>query len=401
MSSGDAGHSAALNNAGEGTPGTYLPFMHDINQAEAWIHNAISIFTPSAKSIVQAYYGTPARYSYYNGCSTGGAQGFALAQFHPALFDGIYAGSPGNYYAHLALSFLWNYVKTQGSGYMPQKTLTAITDAVIAQCDALDGVTDGMLENPLNCPFNISTLACTSTNDHATCLTAAQLAGAKDIYRGPSSTTNGARLYPGFSFGTESSWLSQETLLARSFSIPILQNMVYNNLDYDYMTFDFDKDVPTLDSKAGQYIDEVTTDLSSFKNGGGKMLVTQGWADPLNAATWPIQHLQDLQLMMGGDTLVSDFFRVFMVPGGGHCGASTFYRNSPGGYEVQEALIAWVEKGEAPVSVLTVGTATNSTSQRILCPWPQTATYIGGNIETASSYVCGLKNSGSVPNKSI
>lgn len=111
--SGDSGHLAADNNGGTGAPGVYLPYLHDVNQVRAWIHNAISILYQPSKSLVHQYYGSPARYSYYVGCSTGGAQGFALAQFHPELFDGIYAGSPGNWYSHLALSFLWNDLKTQ------------------------------------------------------------------------------------------------------------------------------------------------------------------------------------------------------------------------------------------------------------------------------------------------
>jgi len=113
MYTGDSGHLASLNNGGSGAPNTYLPYLHNHDEVEAWIHNAISIFTPLAKSLVALYYGQEARYSYYSGCSTGGAQGFALAQYHPELFDGIVAGSPGNWYSHLALSFLWNGLKAQ------------------------------------------------------------------------------------------------------------------------------------------------------------------------------------------------------------------------------------------------------------------------------------------------
>jgi feruloyl esterase len=251
--------------------------MHDLNQVEAWIHNAISIFTIPAKSIVGQYYGAPARYSYYDGCSTGGAQGFALAQFHPELFDGIYAGSPGNWYSHLALSFLWNAVKTQGSANIPQTTLNVVTAAVLEECDALDGVKDNMLENPLKCKFDINTLACnSSTTNASTCLTEAQLEAAKAIYAGPTSSTNRSELYPGFSVGSEASWLSQEGPLADAFSIPILQNMVFSNLSYDFLDFNWGSDVAALDEKVGQYIDEISTDLSAFKNRGSKMLVTQG-----------------------------------------------------------------------------------------------------------------------------
>lgn len=115
VAGGDSGHLAALNNAGNGAPGVYLPYMHNQEQVKAWIHNSIAILTPAAKKITAAFYGKVPKHSYYEGCSTGGAQGFALAQFHPGLFDGIVAGSPGNWYSHLALSFLWNSQITQVS----------------------------------------------------------------------------------------------------------------------------------------------------------------------------------------------------------------------------------------------------------------------------------------------
>lgn len=108
VAGGDSGHRAAENNDGEGEAGVYIPYLHDQDQILAWIHNSISYFTPPAKTIVEAYYTIAPQYSYYKGCSTGGAQGFALAQYHPELFDGIVAGCPGNWYSHLTLSFLWN-----------------------------------------------------------------------------------------------------------------------------------------------------------------------------------------------------------------------------------------------------------------------------------------------------
>jgi feruloyl esterase len=281
--SGDGGHLAALNNNGNGAPGVYFPFLHDLNQVEGWIHNGISIFTGPAKAIIESYYGAPVRYSYYDGCSTGGAQGFALAQFHPDLFDGIYAGSPGSWYSHLSLSFLWNGIKTLNASQIPQTTLDAITAAVLDQCDTLDGVEDRMLENPLLCNFDIDTMSCNSPTANASaCLTAAQLTAAKEIYAGPTSAINGAEIYPGFTVGSETSWFDQEGIsasLASAFSIPILQNIVFDNLNYDPLDFNFGTDVTSVDEKVGQYIDEITTDLSVFRNAGGKLIVTQGNKD--------------------------------------------------------------------------------------------------------------------------
>lgn len=115
VSGGDSGHRASENNGGGGEPGVYIPYLHDKEQVTAWIHDAISLFTPASKALTAAYYGDQASYSFYDGCSTGGAQGMALAQYHPDLFDGINAGCPGNWYSHLALSFLWNAQHTMVS----------------------------------------------------------------------------------------------------------------------------------------------------------------------------------------------------------------------------------------------------------------------------------------------
>lgn len=113
VAGGDSGHRAAANDNGTAAPGVYLPFLHSVNQTLAWTHDSIAYFTPSAQSLVENYYGQKPSFSYYKGCSTGGAQGFALAQFYPGMFDGIIAASPGNWYSHLMLSFLWGYFVNQ------------------------------------------------------------------------------------------------------------------------------------------------------------------------------------------------------------------------------------------------------------------------------------------------
>lgn len=250
--------------------------MHDLDQVEAWIHNAISLFTPSAREIIKAFYGSPAKYSYYNGCSTGGAQGFALAQYHPNLFDGIYAGSPGNRYSRLMVSFMWNGIKTQGSSIIPTASLAAITAAVLAECDTIDGVADGMLEDPLKCPFDINTLSCANSNA-STCLTAAQLAAAKAIYAGPSSSIDGSSLYPGYAPSSESQWGQQQGGgLAKQYAQPLMANLVFNNQSWNYFDFNFGSDVETVRDKAGRYIDEIGPDFSAFEEFGGKMIATQG-----------------------------------------------------------------------------------------------------------------------------
>ena len=166
------------------------------------------------------------------------------------------------------------------------------------------------------CHFEIETLACNSGGgDNSFCLTAAQLEEVKKIYSGPHNARSGPSLYPGFSLGSETEWIMQETVLADAFTIPILQNLVFDDLDYNASTFNWASDVNAVNMKAGTLIDEISPDLSSFRNRGGKMIVTQGWTDPYNAALWPIQHREQLQQAMGGERSVDQWFLLFMVPG--------------------------------------------------------------------------------------
>ncbi|KAF2083899.1 tannase and feruloyl esterase [Saccharata proteae CBS 121410] len=396
VSASTSGHLASANNNGVGAPGVYLPYLHDRSQTLAWIHDSIALFTPAAKKIVALGYGREAGWSYYYGCSTGGAQGFAVAQLWEGqeeegegiLFDGVYAGSPGFWYSHLALSFLWDAQKTEGDAYLDQDALELITSSVLDVCDGLDGVYDRLLENPLLCDFDIDVLACgVIETGNSTCLTAAQIAAAKAIYAGPKDNRTGAEVYPGFAVGSEVEWASgQEGTLADEFSIPILQNLVYDDLDYDASTFNWGSDIDTVDERAGVLIDETSTDLWNFKKTGAKMLVHQGWADPYNAADLPIQYLNRLNETFGTET--EDFFNLFMVPGGGHCGAAPHYPSVPATYGFLDALVLWVEQGQRPQEILSTNAPDGSNRTRKLCPWPKTASYVGGDVDVWTSYEC-------------
>ena len=228
---------------------------------------------------------------------------------------------------------------------MTQAILNFTTKGVLDVCDKIDGVADRLIENPLQCNFDINQLACTDSDTalssdkdkEVSCLTPAQLAAAKAIYAGPVRADNSQQIYPGFSLGSEIEWLLQEGILTDAFSIPILQNLVYDNLNYDSNTFNWASDVDDVDRKAGSLIDETNPDLSAFRDCGGKLITTQGWADPYKAAMWPIEHLQQIQSFFGGD--VSDLINVFMVPGGGHCGSAEYYPQAPRVYHVVKPLV--------------------------------------------------------------
>ncbi|KAJ5812491.1 hypothetical protein N7474_008792 [Penicillium riverlandense] len=384
----DSGHSlAASGNT------TYAPFLADKAEVKAWIHNSIAMITEITRYLTTKYYAQSPKFSYYYGCSTGGGQGYALAQYHPELFDGIYAGSPGNWYSHLILSFLWNGLHTQGSGYMSQDVLNFITKSVLSACDSLDGVVDGLIENPLRCDYNVTQLKCTSgqspasANGTVVCLTSDQVQAALAIYAGPKNVVTGDEVYPGMSMGSENGWLYQETTLYETYSALILKELVFDNLSYNVSNFNWGTDVFEVDKIASPLIDEISSDLSKFRNHGGKLITTQGWADQFNAALWPIQHLKQIQATMG-KVNVADFIEVFMVPGAGHCGANPEYPHVPGTYKILDVLIPWVEQGIRPTQMLSTTPLDGTNTTRKLCPWPENARYVQGDIDDWTSYIC-------------
>ena len=224
------------------------------------------MFTVPAKAITATFFRNPPQKSYFSGCSTGGAQGYALAQYHPEIFDGIVAGSAGNWYSHLILSFLWNGLHAQKPGaFLAQDVLTFARDAALEKCDDIDGVKDGVIDDPSKCDFEITSLLCRTgqaqvENNRTTCLNQTQLATFEAFYAGP-----GADIYPGFAKGSESEWLLLEESLYTAYAVPILQNLVFKNLSYDYTTFDFENDVKIVDKVAGPLITATSPRLDTFR----------------------------------------------------------------------------------------------------------------------------------------
>ncbi|KAL2864390.1 tannase and feruloyl esterase-domain-containing protein [Aspergillus lucknowensis] len=384
----DSGHHVRENGNEDG----YAPFMDDVAKVKAWIHDSIALTTRVARdAVTTAYYSHPPAYSYYYGCSTGGGQGYSLAEFYPDLFDGIYASGPGNYYSHLILSFLWNTQKTNTTGFMTQDLLTFITEAALDNCDALDGVKDRVIENPFNCLFDVQELECTPESDHnaTLCLTTPQVAAARQIYSGAFDARNGFQVYPGFEFGSEVGWLEQQGTLFNTYGAPILRQLAFDDPSYDAVrNFHWRDDLHAVDALASPLIDGISTNLTEFHGRGGKFITAQGWADPINAAKWPVNHLQDIQAVMG-EGVVNEFMRLFMVPGGGHCGTNPAYPQVPATYHILDALVEWVENETVPDDgVLSSEPPDGSGTTRRLCPWPKQAVLVGDDQNDWGSYEC-------------
>lgn len=177
-------------------------------------------------------------------------------------------------------------MRSQAStAFLDQDALNFITNAAVAQCDEIDGVKDGVIGDPRKCPFSITSLECADNQanivDNSTaCLTSDQVANVEKFYSGPKDSRTGASVYPRFAVGSETEWIPQETILYLDYGVPILQNLVFKNLNYDYTKFNWGSDVDAVDQTATPLISEISPNLQAFRDRGGKLMVTQGIFSP-------------------------------------------------------------------------------------------------------------------------
>lgn len=344
-------------------------------------YRAVHEMTVQSKAIINRFYNRPATLSYWNGCSTGGRQGLMAAQKYPGDFDAIIAGAPANYQTHLHawdLSVSVPIARTPGAA-LPAPKLQLLNRAVVNACDALDGVRDGLLNDPRACTFDVATLQC-KAGDGDDCLTAAQVETAKRIYA-PARTSSGQVVFPGKAFGSELGWAQNQTvsqLPAGSFVV------AYNDAKWDPMTFDLDRDLKVVDEKVGTIINAVDPDLSAFKARGGKVLMYHGWNDTAISPGNAIDYYTSVLQKMGGRQ--DDFIRLFMAPGMNHCGGGA----GPNQVNWMAALERWREAKEAPARIDASRVTNNRVDMtRPLCPYPQVAVYTGtGSTNDAENFVC-------------
>jgi feruloyl esterase len=350
---------------------------------------AIHLMTVEAKGLIAAYYGAPAKFAYWNGCSEGGGQGLSEAQRFPDDYDGILSGAPANYFVHLQIGGNWisQAIHEDPATMIASAKLPAITAAVLAECDMLDGVKDGVLEDPRQCHFNPETLLC-KDNENASCLTAAQITGLKKVYDGAKNPRTGQQIFPGYMRGGETGWgmwIAGTQVPPGDFQHGImynsLANLVFDARQWDWRTFDFDKDVALADEKAGGAINQIDPDLSRFKKHGGKLLQYHGWNDPAVSPLNSVDYFESVQGKMG-DT--SDFYRLFMIPGLEHCGGGP----GTGNFDHMQVIVKWVEAGVAPERIV----ASRPGRTHPLCAYPKMAKYAGaGSMDDAANYTCAAK----------
>ena len=401
----DTGHAAEGTNAAWalGHPEKIIDFAY----------RAIHEMTVVGKATTKAFYGDGAKHAYFANCSNGGRQALMEAQRYPEDYDGILAGAPANYWTHLLASALYDAQTTTSdpASYIPTNKIPTIAKAVNESCDAKDGVTDGVLNDPRRCHLNPATLLCKAA-DSDTCLAQPQVTALKKLYAG-AHDSKGREIFPGFLPGGEDGqggwplWITGAEpgkSLLFAFGGGFFSNMVYNKSDWDYKKADLDEAVAAADKKFANVLNATETNLKSFASRGGKLIIYHGWNDAAISALNSIKYLESVETKMGKADADS-FLRLFMVPGMQHCGGGpgpdVFGQNgmSPQNdaqHNIYLALEQWVEKGAAPSTVVAAkltaaGPAAAVKETRPLCAYPQVAKYKGtGDTNDAANFACGM-----------
>ncbi len=358
-----------------------------------------------AKAVVKAFYGRPHERAYMVGCSSGGYEGLMEAQRFPADYDGIVAGAPANNWTRLMAGDLDAVlaVAKDSASNLPQSALELLNSAVIKACDAIDGIVDGVLDDPRKCTFDPVALQCAANQAPGTCLTPSQVEAARRVYRGLKDPTTGKQLYPGLAVGSELLWPNRNP--ANPFAIPIAHYkwLVFADPNWDWRTFEFThrsgyEAFLKGESKFARLLNATNPNLREFRRRGGKLLQYHGWNDQLIAPQNSIDYYESVLSYFGGRRRdrsqalrdVQTFYRLYLAPGMAHCG------NGPGpnSFDMQKALEQWVENGIAPQAVV----ATHSTNgavvrSRPLCPYPSIAVFNGkGDPNDAANFACGDVN---------
>ncbi|HXW70156.1 MAG TPA: tannase/feruloyl esterase family alpha/beta hydrolase [Methylocella sp.] len=377
-------------------------------------YRAIHLMTLRGKEIAKAFYQKKAQTAYFFGCSEGGRNGLMEAQRFPEDYNGIIAGDAAFNRTHLHMGGvdLWQVTHATPGNFILPGQMTLINKAVLAQCVGQDGgvTTDQFLTDPRDCRFDPKALQCTSANLPPTCLTPGQVATMRNYYAGLFDPVTGELIYPGYERGNETDDISQGGLAYQErLPEPFYDGVFYwvfgsnfgiPSSPINYTNFDFHNDVDKVDDVLAEPLNAVSTDLSKFRERGGKLIMYHGWADTVipsqssinyfNALVRHDSHDEDgieqVRFEPNGDYKLrktQEYARLFMVPGMYHCSGGP----GPNLPEVDTlmALVNWVETGVAPEIII----ATNGVMSRPLCVFPKVAKYKGsGNSNDAINFIC-------------
>ena len=358
-----------------------------------WAYRANHLTAETGKHLVRAYYGKAQDRAYFHGCSDGGREALMEAGRYPGDYDGIVVGAPAAAFTDLMAQFVWNGRAVAGVG-LTQDKLNLISAAVMAQCDGLDSVKDGVLENPQVCHFRAETLACRGGNA-STCLTPAQVEAVRKIYDGP-KTRSGVQISQGFSVGNEAwpgnwpAWITGP--ISANLAADFFRWMVYAEKDWTSDRFNLDRDLSAARTRLASLINSDQVDVRPFLARGGKLLMYHGWSD---AALPPRNTIKIYERLRRSTPLASNRIRLFMAPGMSHCGLGP----GPNVFDAVGTLDKWVKSGIAPERIVAtkyaddagvrLGKPSDVIRTRPLCPWPKVARWNGkGSSDRAENFTC-------------
>jgi feruloyl esterase len=347
-------------------------------------HRAVHELAVAAKRVAAAFYERAPQAAYFNGCSTGGRQALAAAQRYPADYDGIVAGAPAHHVTHLQATQLWmGLVGARPEGAIEERQLKLVNDAAVLRCDALDGVRDGVIEDPRQCPFDPQELVCGTGGGE--CLSPGQAATVGMLYSGP-RTAAGESLYPGYARGSELGWAGRIGPVPPDLPIDTYRLLVFADPTWDYRSFDVERDVPRAVAAIGDVMNSTEANLGGFVSNGGKLLLYHGWNDPGIPPLGTVRYYEAVRAATPG---ADEAVRLYMVPGMNHCrggvGTDTF--------DPVAALDAWRTSGQPPDRIVAARRENGRTVRtRPLCPFPAVAVYRGtGSTDEETSFACRVR----------
>ncbi len=400
------GYATASTDTGHTTADPWWAVGHP-EKATDYLYRAKHVVTLAAKAIISAFYGQPPSHSYFSSCSNGGRQGLLEAQRYPDDYDGLVIGAPWNFQSHSNAGFVWDAQALSAPGAaIPAAKLPSINAAVLAACDANDGLADGVIANPRTCRFNQTVLACRGDESND-CLTPPQIAALQKIYDGPKNPRTGAAIFPGFAMGAEAAWSGMVGNLSAS-GLPnaYFTNLVFENPKWDYHTFNFDTDMAAADEKVGRLGNATSVDYSAARRRGVKIIQYHGWNDQTLQPGYSPDYYDQVVAANGGLEATENFYRLFMVPGMTHCsggpGANSFgawlqqippVRDAT--HDIQTAMENWVERGTAPAQLIATKFTDDAAGTRTvkftrpLCLYPTVPRYKGaGDPNDAANFAC-------------
>jgi feruloyl esterase len=362
-------------------------------------YRGVHVTSQVAKAIITKFYGRAPVYSYFDGCSDGGREALMEAQRYPHDFDGIAAGAPANNMAvQNTFHHAWNVVAnldSDGKYILLANKLPMLHAAVLAACDTIDGLKDGLIDDPRLCRFNPSSIICTPGQDPSTCLTAAEATVVRKLHDG-ATDTRGNRLEPAISheWGSELDWTlfiptaQGQTVASEMFALSYLRYLAApNNPNPDYQLSDLKFTVASFWKTvlpSSTYLAAMDPNLNAFQRGGGKLLLWHGWSDQHISPQGTMDYYDSMRKTMGAAT-VDRFAKLYLFPGVAHCGGG----EGPNTFDVLTPVMAWVESGRQPTRIVAsnvVGGAVSRT--RPVFPYPAVARYDGtGSIDDAANFV--------------